>query len=136
MTSAGLTILNEAECMKLLRDGRLGRVGVHLGTEFSIFPVYYALLDRNVVFRTAPGSKMNAAVLRAQVVFEVDDASEWSVLVRGHAGELREDDDVRQARELLGNAWPAGEREHYVKISIEQISGRRVPAGVSSFDAL
>jgi nitroimidazol reductase NimA-like FMN-containing flavoprotein (pyridoxamine 5'-phosphate oxidase superfamily) len=130
MTSYGIQTIDEAECRLLLHSRTLGRVGVKIADQMSILPVYYALVDGDIVFRTAPGSKLDAAVLRTQVVFEVDNASPgWSVLVRGHAHEVRRDDAINHARSLLGHDWPAGQREQYVSITTEQITGRRLPAG-------
>jgi nitroimidazol reductase NimA-like FMN-containing flavoprotein (pyridoxamine 5'-phosphate oxidase superfamily) len=128
MTRRGLEVLDEADCYLLLRSRSLGRVGVHLADEFAILPVYYAVMDRDVIFRTGPGTKLDAALVGTRVVFEVDSASPaWSVLVRGHAHEIREHEIVERARTLLGSDWPAGEREQYVRIAGEQVTGRRVP---------
>ena len=128
MTSQDLDILGEADCFLLLRSHTLGRVGVHLADDLAIFPVYYAMMDNDVVFRTSPGTKLSAAVLGTRVVFEADNASPgWSVLVRGHAHEIRTHDEISHARSLLGHDWPAGSREHYVKVAGEQVTGRRLP---------
>lgn len=128
MTSHGLQRIDEAECQLLLRSRTLGRIGMHLADQLTVLPVYYAVMDHDVVFRTAPGTKLDAAVLATRVVFEVDNASPgWSVLVRGHAHEVRSADEVEHARTLLGHDWPAGEREQYVRIVTEQITGRRLP---------
>jgi uncharacterized protein len=128
MTSQGLQLIDEAECRLLLHSRTLGRIGLHVADQLAILPVYYAVMDHDIVFRTAPGTKLDAAVLATRVVFEVDNASPgWSVLVRGHAQQLRNADDVTHARTLLGHDWPAGEREQYVRIVTEQITGRRLP---------
>jgi len=124
----GLVALSETECYTLLHRRSLGRVGVHIDDQLAILPVYYALLDRDIVFRTSPGTKLDAATLQTLVVFEVDSATPpgWSVLVRGHAVELRSHDDEERARAALGHDWPAGEREHYVRIKVEHVTGRRL----------
>jgi len=128
MTSKGLEELDEAECFILLHSRTLGRVGVHVGEQLAILPVYYAIMDHDVVFRTAPGTKLDAAVLGTRVVFEVDNASPgWSVLIRGHAHEISDDTALVHATTLLGHDWPAGERERYVRIVGEQVTGRRLP---------
>ena len=127
MTSRDLDVLDEAECYALLRSRRLGRVGVHIADDLAIFPVFYAVLDNDVVFRTSAGTKLNAAVLGTRVVFEVDSAaSGWSVLVRGHARELRRQDEIDNARNVLGHDWPAGLRERYMRIGGEHVTGRRL----------
>ncbi len=127
MTSEGLEILDEADCRALLRSRTFGRVGVHIADEFAILPVYYAVMNHDIVYRTAPGTKLDAAVLGTAVVFEVDSPSPgWSVLVRGHAHEISAHDEQVHARTLLGHDWPAGDREHYVRITAERITGRRL----------
>lgn len=82
-------------------------------------------MDHEAVYRPSPGTKLNAAVLGTRVVFEVDNASPgWSVL----AHEIREAAELVHAEALLGHDWPAGEREHYVRIVSEQVTGRRLPS--------
>ena len=48
--------LSETECLKLLSRHSLGRVGVVVDGQPQIFPVNYALKERLIVFRTAPGT--------------------------------------------------------------------------------
>src|SRR2546423_8069298 len=120
MTHAGLDVLDRTECYHLLRERRLGRVAVQLTDELLILPVYYTLLDDDIVFRTSSGTKLNAALLRTQVAFEVDhDDPGWSVLVTGHAQEVRGSAEQAAARTCLGNGWPAGQRECIVRIRAE-----------------
>lgn len=130
MTNEGLAVLDEAECFSLLRSRSLGRVGVNLGTDFVVLPVFFAVMDRDVVFRTGPGSKLNAALVGTRVVFEVDsDSAGWSVVVRGHAHEIRDHETERDAETLLDDRWPVGMRAHYVRIASEQVTGRRLANG-------
>lgn len=130
MTSRGLQVLDEVECYQFLHSRTLGRVGVQVAGRVSVLPVYYAVMEHDVVFRTAPGTKLDAAVLGTEVAFEVDNASPgWSVLVRGHAQEIRDDTTLVHAKSLLGHDWPAGERDRCVRIVTEHISGRRLPPG-------
>jgi nitroimidazol reductase NimA-like FMN-containing flavoprotein (pyridoxamine 5'-phosphate oxidase superfamily) len=129
MTHEGIDVLDRSECYTLLRTQRLGRVALKLGDELVILPVYYAVLDDDVVFRTSPGMKLDAAVLRTTVAFEVDDevpAPGWSVLVSGHVQELRGAREEEAARTILGHDWPEGEREHIVRLRAEKVTGRRL----------
>jgi len=129
MTSQGLEELDEAECYRLLLSRTLGRVGVHIASDLAIFPVYYAVMGRDIVLRTSPGTKLNAALLGTRVVFEIDDAADgWSVLVRGHAHEVLSHDEQTRAAQLLGGDWAPEPRKYYVTISAEQVTGRRVLA--------
>jgi nitroimidazol reductase NimA-like FMN-containing flavoprotein (pyridoxamine 5'-phosphate oxidase superfamily) len=127
MTHEGIDVLDRNDCYALLREGTLGRVGVTLTDEPVILPVYYAMLEDDIVFRTSSGTKLNAALLRTRVAFEVDDPkAAWSVLVTGHAQEIRTPSERAVARERLGNGWPTGERECLVRIHVEKVTGRRL----------
>ena len=132
MTDAGagghIESLDAAECYERLRSRTLGRVAIAHADEIVILPVYYAVVGDDVVFRTAPGTKLDAAMLEQRVAFEIDGASPgWSVLVQGHAEEIRDAGQQVGARSHLGNDWPAGERDVLVRIRAERVSGRRLP---------
>jgi nitroimidazol reductase NimA-like FMN-containing flavoprotein (pyridoxamine 5'-phosphate oxidase superfamily) len=128
VTSRGLDLLNTDECNELLRRHSYGRVGMRIAEEPVILPVYYAVVDDDVVFRTDPGTKLIAAVLETRVAFEIDDPAEgWSVLVVGRAHEVRTPSSEIEALEArLEDFWPAGERQRIVRIEIEKITGRRL----------
>jgi uncharacterized protein len=128
MTSRGLDLIGTDQCVELLRAHSFGRVGVTIAGEPVILPVFYVLVDGEVVFRTDPGTKLIAAVLETRVAFEVDDAaSGWSVLVVGHAHEMRSPSPaLTGAHARLDDYWPSGERERVVRIEVEKITGRRL----------
>jgi uncharacterized protein len=127
MSAEGFERLNEEECRRLLHRRTLGRIGFAHGNVTLVLPVYFTMAGRDIVFRTAPGSKLDAAVLNERVAFEVDDEDAgWSVHVTGHAAEVR---DTRQRTEALVNLagrWPQGQRDRVVRISVENITGRRL----------
>jgi nitroimidazol reductase NimA-like FMN-containing flavoprotein (pyridoxamine 5'-phosphate oxidase superfamily) len=129
--STELEELSEADCRERLARARLGRVAVTIGALPAILPVNYAMLDGDVVFRTADGTKLRAALERAVVAFEIDGIDEierrgWSVLVVGHASPIRLADELAEARRLDLRAWAPGDRDHYVRITTGMISGRRI----------
>jgi nitroimidazol reductase NimA-like FMN-containing flavoprotein (pyridoxamine 5'-phosphate oxidase superfamily) len=128
VTSKGFDVVGRDECIEMLRDHTFGRVGMRIADEPVILPVFYALVGDEVVFRTDPGTKLIAAVLETRVAFEVDDAAGgWSVLVVGHAHEMRSPSlDTTSARERLDDYWPSGERDRVVRIESEKITGRRL----------
>jgi nitroimidazol reductase NimA-like FMN-containing flavoprotein (pyridoxamine 5'-phosphate oxidase superfamily) len=129
MTSRGLIVLAEDDCTEKLKRHSLGRVGVKLADELLIAPVFYAYINKSIVFRTDPGTKLDAAVMHARVAFEVDDPDEgWSVLVSGHAHEVDNRFDEVELADRLGGKWPRGERDRVVRIRIERLSGRQLPA--------
>jgi nitroimidazol reductase NimA-like FMN-containing flavoprotein (pyridoxamine 5'-phosphate oxidase superfamily) len=128
--SNGLIVLPRGQCLRLLRRSRIGRVVVSIGALPAAFPVNFALLDDDVVFRTAPGTKLSAAVDGAVVGFEVDRIdplleSGWSVLIQGTASVLSGDDELERAKRLHLRPSAPGDRRHYVRIRSELISGRR-----------
>ena len=133
MTSRNLEILPREECLRLLRTQYLGRVAVRIGEAPSILPVIFALLDDDVVFRTDPGTKMSAAVMRTLVAFEVDDADPttragWSVLVVGPVEEVTDATTLAQVDRLGLEPWVDGARDRVLRIRSRTVTGRRVPA--------
>ena len=64
--------LSESECLRLLRRHSLGRIALVVDEKPQIFPINYALQDRIIVFRTAPGTKLSYAP-SSNVAFEIDE---------------------------------------------------------------
>jgi uncharacterized protein len=127
----GLEILSPEQCHELLRGNTVGRVAVTVAALPAIFPVNYALLDGQIVFRTGDGTKLRAALDRAVVAFQIDHfdestASGWSVMAIGLAEEITNLDDVRVAESLALQPFAAGDRSHFVRIRPEFLSGRRI----------
>jgi len=127
----GLELLTEHEALTLLRTGEVGRVGVTIGALPAIFPVNYRVIDGAVVFRTSPGSKLNAATSGSVVAFEVDDhdaesRTGWSVLVVGRAAVVH---DVEVTFKILDaglEPYAGGKRSDIVRIEPMFVSGRRI----------
>lgn len=129
----GLAVLGEAECLRLLDHVHIGRVAVHSGALPAIFPVNYTRVDRAVVFRTHPGSKLAAATQGAVVAFEVDHTDSlyhagWSVLAVGKASEITDPRALAEVRELPLRAWGSAAAEHFVRVELTQLTGRRIGA--------
>jgi len=124
----------EAECRQLLGVHTLGRVAITVDGQPQIFPVNYAIDDRVIVFRTAPGTKLASAPMSA-VAFEIDeyDAANlagWSVMVQGVAHEVTDAIDKTSvaARRLPVSPVAPGEKEHWVAIYPGKVTGRRFRA--------
>lgn len=127
-----IEILSDGDCVKLLRSYDLGRIAVvDREARPLIFPINYFFDEGVIVFRTAPGAKLDLAP-GAQVGFEIDgwDADQgvgWSVLVKGIAHDIT---DPRGAPTGRMRFWPVhpvapGSREHWVGIRANEITGRR-----------
>ena len=120
------------ECLRLLADNQVGRLAVSVQGQPIIFPVNYVLDGDVVIFRSDPGTKLNAAGL-ARVAFEIDHVntelkSGWSVVVQGIGRYITDavDESSERRRSLPLDTWAPGERENWVEIVDPQISGRRL----------
>jgi len=129
MSVDSLRHLSHDECVGLLASRCWARVSVSIGALPAILPVNYVLWNGKILFRTAPGTKLTAALMGAVVGFEVDDMSDdhsggWSVLVVGHAVEIRDLEELQRVRKLPLETWAPGQRDRFVNIATENVSGR------------
>jgi nitroimidazol reductase NimA-like FMN-containing flavoprotein (pyridoxamine 5'-phosphate oxidase superfamily) len=125
-----LEALNRDECLRRLATQSVGRIGITVRALPVVLPVNFGLLGESIVFRTTPGTKLDAATNKTVVAFEADSyepdgRSGWSVLVIGRAMKMPAD-EVADAEALVIDAWPLdGQASHFVCIEGSQISGRR-----------
>jgi nitroimidazol reductase NimA-like FMN-containing flavoprotein (pyridoxamine 5'-phosphate oxidase superfamily) len=124
--------LDRDECIRLIErhPACVGRVAL-AGPRPIIFPVNYAVDRGNVVFRSDPGTKFQAAADGSYVAFEVDWVEPswqhgWSVVVRGQTHVVSDPDELARVRRLPLLPWAEGNKEHYVSIDSQLISGRRL----------
>ncbi len=94
-------------------------------------PVNFRILDGDVVFRTSPLSSVNSVVAQGPVSFEVDHIDEalaegWSVLLRGRAHEVVDQDELEQVKDLGVSPWAGGTRDLYIRLTPQQVTGRRI----------
>jgi uncharacterized protein len=134
-----LRILSRDQCLKLLPTVAIGRVGVTIDSLPVILPVNFMLLEDSIVFRTVPGTKLDAAITRAMAAFEADDNAPdgswgWSVLVRGYAHDMKDGSSLKGIGSLRAWAFPGGEANHVVAIETTLVSGRRFGAPVAAQD--
>jgi nitroimidazol reductase NimA-like FMN-containing flavoprotein (pyridoxamine 5'-phosphate oxidase superfamily) len=117
----GVSRLERAECLRLLRSRSIGRLAyVARAGVPDIVPVNYAVEGEDVVIRTGPGPKLQAAERRELVAFEVDDLDDarhtgWSVVVVGKARRLTEQEAGALARGAapVGGGSPPTPRAHH-----------------------
>jgi hypothetical protein len=126
----GSTTLSTDVCLDLLRSSAVGRLAVSITNHPDIFPINHVVDHGTVVFRTAEGTKLAAAVLGRGVAFEVDGYDEatgqaWSVVVKGHAVEIEQLDELVDALDLPLFPWHAAPKHRFVRIVPVDISGRR-----------
>ncbi|MBG0740623.1 pyridoxamine 5'-phosphate oxidase family protein [Paeniglutamicibacter antarcticus] len=128
----GIEHLSIHECWDALRSADIGRLAVIIDDHPEIFPLTYMVDHGTVVFRSAEGSKVDGVRSGHPLAFEVDgyDRSTnraWSAVIKGTAEEPRDIDEAAAAAMLPIFPWQAGEKNHFVRIVPDQISGRRFP---------
>jgi nitroimidazol reductase NimA-like FMN-containing flavoprotein (pyridoxamine 5'-phosphate oxidase superfamily) len=126
----GIEILETNTCLEMLRSAEVGRLAVSITNHPDIFPVNFVVDHGTVVFRTAEGTKLAAAVLGRSVAFEADgydpDAGDaWSVVIKGGAVEIERMQDVFDALDLPLFPWHSAPKHRFVRIEPHDISGRR-----------
>ncbi|MGD0373513.1 MAG: pyridoxamine 5'-phosphate oxidase family protein [Streptosporangiaceae bacterium] len=129
--------LDEAECLRLISPGGLGRLAYSGRFDLTVLPVNYRLHEGSIVFRTAQNSptdedlRTGIAGAEYRVAFEVDDVDSavregWSVLIQGSAHHV----DSESERASLAGAgvepWAGGDRQHFIRITPTRITGRRI----------
>ncbi|GAA4990630.1 pyridoxamine 5'-phosphate oxidase family protein [Kitasatospora paranensis] len=128
-------VLEPWECWAKIAPRGLGRVAVARPDGLRVLPVNYRVLDGSILYRTAQGSPLADAVGR-NVVFEADwadkaSATGWSVVIAGGARAVTDPEALTWLAEHADpRPMAGGPRETWVRISPQQVTGRRVgPAG-------
>ena|SRR5690349_5854774 len=128
--------LDEAESLRLISAGGIGRIAYQSRFGPAVLPVNYQWHDGAIVFRTARHGALDQdldtgiAGGEYKVAFEIDEIDPagrqgWSVLIQGPAHHVSEDE--RESAERAGvEPWPAGDRELFIRIVPNRITGRRI----------
>ena len=128
--------LDEAESLRLISAGGIGRIAYQSRFGPAVLPVNYKWYDGAIVFRTARHSALDEDLQTGiaggdyLVAFEIDNVDEpgrqgWSVLIQGPAHHVSEDE--RESAERAGvEPWPAGDRELFIRIVPNRVTGRRI----------
>lgn len=127
-----VTALDDHDSWNLIAGVHLGRLVTVIDGRAEIFPVNFVVQRRTVLFRTAEGTKLFGAVTNEHVLFEADDhniVDGWSVIVRGTAKVLFAAEDVHDAEQAGLYPWIATRKLRFVRITPEEITGRRFVFG-------
>jgi transcriptional regulator with XRE-family HTH domain len=125
-----LDVLDAAQCVRLLAAGGIGRVVVVDEHRPAAFPVNFAMLANDIVFRTSPTSVLTHA--DGQIVgFEVDRIDDamregWSVLTSGPAHRVEDAGGLTEVQALGIRPWAGGERDVYFRLTPGEWSGRQI----------
>jgi len=129
--------LDEAESLRLIASGGVGRIAYVSRFGPAVLPVNYKWHDGAIVFRTARHSALDEDLQTGiaggeyMVAFEIDEIDfpgrrGWSVLIQGPAHHV-EAEAERQAAAAAGvEAWAGGERELFLRIVPHRVTGRRI----------
>jgi nitroimidazol reductase NimA-like FMN-containing flavoprotein (pyridoxamine 5'-phosphate oxidase superfamily) len=121
-----VVVLTPEQCWERLEAEELGRLAYRLVDEVHVVPLNYVVHGRTLYFRTAEGNKLLAAALHSEVALEIDwydDASAWSVVVRGRMRILEEDEQHRLDTEPR-RPWVPTLKYDVVELQPEVVTGR------------
>jgi len=126
-----VSVLTENECLVLLESADLARIAFAFEGRVEIFPINYLMDGKIIVFRTGPGTKLDA-IPKTEVAVEIDSWNPgsgigWSVVAKGRAEEITHDPGrvAEHLRWLPVHPAAPGERWHWVGIKPSEITGRR-----------
>ncbi|MFC5928980.1 pyridoxamine 5'-phosphate oxidase family protein [Cryobacterium melibiosiphilum] len=129
---AQIHILTEDECWEALLSSSLGRLAVSVGGNPEIFPVNFIAVDRRLLFRTSPGTKLVELTVNNRVAFETDGVGRdeaWSVVIKGVASILERQLDIDTADMLPLRPLIPTVKHIYVEIKPTELTGRRFHLG-------
>lgn len=136
MSDRTIEEIDEAESLRLISPGGVGRIAYEGRFGLVVLPVNYMWHDGAVVFRTAEhrplDEDLRTGIAHAdyKVAFEIDDIDlarrqGWSVLIQGPAHHLTE---AERASAIQAGVEPLapGPRELFVRIVPSRVTGRRI----------
>ena len=130
----GLEVLDPETCWSLVSSIAIGRLAVMDAGEPAIFPIAHRVDGHSIVFRTTFGTKLTAASMERPVAFEVESFNDgthagWSVVAKGTATDVLDEAELAHLESLGLEPWAdAIERNDWIRIRVDEISGRRIPS--------
>jgi nitroimidazol reductase NimA-like FMN-containing flavoprotein (pyridoxamine 5'-phosphate oxidase superfamily) len=127
--------LDREDCLALLRDEPVGRVALTARALPVVLPVNFALMEGDIVWRSAQGTKLNDASAGFVVAFEADHYDPesrlgWSVMIQGLAHVIEDAEELARARELPLESWALeGAADRYVRLVPNVVTGTRIRHG-------
>ncbi|MDQ6783303.1 MAG: pyridoxamine 5'-phosphate oxidase family protein [Actinomycetota bacterium] len=130
---ADLEIIDEPECLDLLADAEIGRVGVTIDALPAIRTVLYRPLDGQVTFLVRENTKLAAALSNRVVAFEADwtdpiTHAGWTVHLVGIARLSPKPTDPAAVEAAFLRQRPGAGPARLVTVCQALITGRRLPA--------
>ena len=116
----------------MLQDEPVGRVALTARALPIVLPVSFALLNGDIVWRSAQGTKLNDASAGFVVAFEadhyeIDHQQGWSVMIQGLAHVITDGDELERAKSLPLEPWALdGVADRYVCLVPNIVTGMRI----------
>lgn len=137
VSEPAVDVLDEADCLRLIAGGSVGRIGYSSRFGPTILPVNYQLSEGTIVFRTGVHSSLEEdlrtgiADAEYKVAFEIDqieaDTQEgWSVLIQGSAHFVESDPELAAVTGLAVRPWVGGPKEQFLRVVPTRTTGRRI----------
>lgn len=126
----GLRVMGLDECLERLAEAPVGRFAFLLDGEISVLPVVHTLDGVDICFRTRGDSKIEAAVDKERVAYEVDDwdagtRTGWSVLVQGTAVIVSDASDLKRLEGNARRSWVDLKGSYtWIRVRTQSITGR------------
>ena len=123
---------SEAEALRLAATVPVGRIIFSRFALPAVRVVTFQLDGRDVVFQTRGGSTFTAGTADIVVAFEADRIDEaartgWSVTFLGRANLVTDPGEKARLAQLGIEPWAPGELNHFIKITTQNVVGRRIP---------
>lgn len=127
----GLEVLSIGECQARLGAGGVGILALRGVAAPILRPVNFALHEGWILIRTGAGQILEAAVGCEPASFTISEIDRlehtgWSIVV---SGKLVERSNLGRVDNAPLRPWARAEKNHFVGLSIDEISGRRIAQG-------
>ena len=127
----GIEVLDADECLRLLREGGVGCLGLPSVGAPELRPVNFVVDGRSIVIRTGEGQILDAGRRGLPASFQIHEIDPlehtgWSVDVSGKLSQLETNE---HSLSLHLRPWASGRKDRFVKLFLSHVSGRRIPPG-------
>jgi nitroimidazol reductase NimA-like FMN-containing flavoprotein (pyridoxamine 5'-phosphate oxidase superfamily) len=124
--------LTHVQCWDLLGETGVGHLALRAQPHgVDIMPINYLIHNRELYFRSAPGTKLEELALHPHVAVQVEQRQDgrWSsVVLKGVAKRLAFDDEILASGVTRLVTSGPGEKANYVRVVPDAITGRSFPA--------
>lgn len=122
--------LSVHDCWKYLQSVSIARIALINDGLPEIFPVNFVPKFGTVLFRTGPGTKLDALREGSALSLEADGFNRygtvaWSVILKGSPEFVTQPEDIQEAVEAGLSPWQPGAKDILVRVTPTEISGRR-----------